>query len=203
MRSCTPPLRLGLTKQAGFERVRFLSTTGRPKVSTRWWISFDLSHTPAPGPGLQDPTLYHSNVHHASHHQDPQPATAAQVAAELQAIEAVARDSCALTAVLERVVVTPGGVLMACWQVGTPSSPWVRVTGISQGSRLGAVLHTHRQKNSSSIQRTQEHKTPKKGLPRRGVFLTSHIHTYTATPTCPHRHQAPRTHAPSAYPASP
>jgi hypothetical protein len=82
----------------------------------------------------QDPRLYHSNVHHASHHQDPQPATAAEVAAELQAIEAVARDSCALTVVLERVVVTPGGVLMACWQVGTPF-PSSRQ---GRGSRLGA-----------------------------------------------------------------
>jgi hypothetical protein len=69
--------------------------------------------------------LYHSNIHHASHHRDPQPAASAEVDAEVRAVEDVARAACSLTVVLERVVVTPGGVLMACWQVHTSTTPIV------------------------------------------------------------------------------
>ena len=46
------------------------------------------------------------------------PATPAQVDAEEAAIRAVGAAACPLHVVLERVVVTPGGAVLACWQVG-------------------------------------------------------------------------------------
>lgn len=45
------------------------------------------------------------------------PATPADVDAEEAAIRSVGTGACPLHAVLERVVATPSGVVLACWQV--------------------------------------------------------------------------------------
>jgi hypothetical protein len=49
--------------------------------------------------------------------QAPVPADAAAVEAEAAAVGGVAQSTCPVRAVLERVVATAGGVLVACWQV--------------------------------------------------------------------------------------
>ena len=49
--------------------------------------------------------------------QDPVAATAMEVAPEADAVAAVAGAACPLAVVLERVVVTSGGAVMAAWQV--------------------------------------------------------------------------------------
>jgi hypothetical protein len=50
--------------------------------------------------------------------QAPQQASAAEVAAEVSAVRRAAAAACPIRAVLERVVATSSGVLVACWQVG-------------------------------------------------------------------------------------
>lgn len=45
------------------------------------------------------------------------PASTEQVSAEAAAVAKVAAINCPVRAVLERVVATAGGVLVACWQV--------------------------------------------------------------------------------------
>jgi len=71
----------------------------------------------------QDPKMYHANVWHASHHKDPQPASAEEVDDEAASVAAVARAACEMEVVLERIVFTPGGVLIACWQVASGTDP--------------------------------------------------------------------------------
>lgn len=71
----------------------------------------------------QDPAVYHFSVFHASHHLDAKPATPAETRAEAAAIKAVARSSCPIEAVVERVVVTPSGVVMALWNVRGGTEP--------------------------------------------------------------------------------
>lgn len=80
---------------------------------------------------LQDPTLYHFSTFHASHHLAPIPLGGdegeADVAreVELNAVRAVARQSCPIDAVIERVVVTPSGVVMALWNIEAGVEPRV------------------------------------------------------------------------------
>lgn len=69
------------------------------------------------GVWLQDPTIYHSSLYHASHHRDPKPAMGPEIDAEEAAIRAVFNDTCPVRAVVERVAVTPGGVVLVCWNV--------------------------------------------------------------------------------------
>ncbi|KAK3283008.1 hypothetical protein CYMTET_9277 [Cymbomonas tetramitiformis] len=71
----------------------------------------------------QDPNIYHASLHHASHHLDPQPAEQEEVLKELEQASAVVNPMCPIQVSLERVVVTPGGVLMALWQVGAGAEP--------------------------------------------------------------------------------
>ncbi|PSC73568.1 Translation initiation factor IF-3 [Micractinium conductrix] len=66
---------------------------------------------------LQDSNFYHSTIYHASTHTDPMPASVSQVDAEERAIRHVGARCCPLRVVLERVVATPSGVVVACWQV--------------------------------------------------------------------------------------
>ncbi|KAF5829141.1 hypothetical protein DUNSADRAFT_16501 [Dunaliella salina] len=65
---------------------------------------------------LQDNRLYHATVFHASSHLHPVPASPEDVDAEARAISGVASTSCPIEAVLERLVVTSSGVVVACWQ---------------------------------------------------------------------------------------
>ena len=71
----------------------------------------------------QDPAIYHFSVFHASHHLEAHAASAGEVAGEAAAIRAVARASCPIRAVIERVVVTPTGVVMALWNVKGGTEP--------------------------------------------------------------------------------
>jgi|APGre2960657444_1045066.scaffolds.fasta_scaffold00198_1 predicted Rdx family selenoprotein len=75
------------------------------------------------GVWLQEPRTIHASLMHASHHMWEVPASAAQVDAEAAALRAVLNATCPLRAVLERVVVTPGGVIMACWNVAQGGQP--------------------------------------------------------------------------------
>lgn len=54
--------------------------------------------------------------------QAPVAANAAAVQQELDAVKSVASVSCPVMAVLERVVFTSSGVLVACWQVRATTS---------------------------------------------------------------------------------
>lgn len=72
---------------------------------------------------FQDPSMYHFSVFHASHHLDAHAASPAEVAEESAAIKGVARTSCPIEAVIERVVVAPSGVVMALWNVRSGTEP--------------------------------------------------------------------------------
>lgn len=54
--------------------------------------------------------------------QSPVPATADKVREEIAAVQDVAGQSCPIRAVLDRVVITSTGVVVACWQVTQHSS---------------------------------------------------------------------------------
>ncbi len=75
------------------------------------------------GVWLQDPTAYHMSLFHASHHRAPVPATKPELAAEAAAVSAVLNASCPLRVVLERVAVTRGGVVIACWNLVAGAQP--------------------------------------------------------------------------------
>jgi hypothetical protein len=77
----------------------------------------------APGVWLQDPEAYHLSLFHASHHLQPVAADAQQLRAEADAVAAVMNTSCPVSVVLERVVVTRGGVFIACWNVLRGAEP--------------------------------------------------------------------------------
>lgn len=79
---------------------------------------------PANGMWPQDRNLFHSTIFHASTHLDPVPAGAGEVAAEAAAIAEVGRRACPLHVVLERVVATAGGTVLACWQVVKGTDPF-------------------------------------------------------------------------------
>ena len=77
------------------------------------------------GVWLQDAGAYHMSLFHASHHLAPVAATPAEVDAEARVVGGIVEDTCAIHAVLQRVVVTRGGVVMAVWNVvagGQPAS---------------------------------------------------------------------------------
>ncbi|KAG0612371.1 hypothetical protein M758_6G022200 [Ceratodon purpureus] len=74
-------------------------------------------HFSKTGVWYQDPDFYHFSMHHASHHQNPVPATPEEVEIEAASVKNVADRSWLLEIELERVVLTPSGVLLGCWQV--------------------------------------------------------------------------------------
>ncbi|XP_073396537.1 uncharacterized protein [Physcomitrium patens] len=82
-------------------------------------------HFPKTGLWFQDPDLYHFSMHHASHHQNPVPATLEEINSEAAAVRQVAEKSLILEIELERVVLTPSGVLVGCWQVSKGTDPAV------------------------------------------------------------------------------
>lgn len=75
------------------------------------------------GVWYQDPQLYHFSLFHASHHFEPVPASETEVQLESAAVSLVARSSCALDIILDRVVFTSTGVLLGCWQVLNGTDP--------------------------------------------------------------------------------
>jgi hypothetical protein len=64
----------------------------------------------------QDSSLYHATIYHASSHAKPVPATSDEIKEEHRAIRAVTTSTCPIIGVLDRVVVTSTGVVVACWQ---------------------------------------------------------------------------------------
>ena len=66
---------------------------------------------------FQDPELFHFSVFHASHHLEPVPASPREMADELDAVRRVAALACPMDVVVERVVVSPSGAVMALWNV--------------------------------------------------------------------------------------
>jgi len=70
---------------------------------------------------FQDPELYHISAFHASHHLDPKPGTVvdrdANYESEFERVKKVAKRACPVDAVVERVVVSRSGVVMALWNV--------------------------------------------------------------------------------------
>ncbi|KAE9453825.1 hypothetical protein C3L33_14278, partial [Rhododendron williamsianum] len=72
---------------------------------------------------LENSTLYHFSMFHASHHIAPVLATEYEIKAEANAVKAVAEGLCPLKIVLDRVVLTSTGVLLGCWQVTSGTDP--------------------------------------------------------------------------------
>jgi len=76
----------------------------------------DMITCTMPPSTMQDDHLYHATIYHASSHVHPLPATAGEVEVEERAIKNVAATLCPVEAILERVVLTSSGVMVACWQ---------------------------------------------------------------------------------------
>ncbi|KAK3011779.1 hypothetical protein RJ639_012562, partial [Escallonia herrerae] len=72
---------------------------------------------------LQNSSLYHFSMFHASHHIAPVPMAELEIEAEANAVKAVVESLCPLTIVLDRVVLTSTGVLLGCWQVMSGTDP--------------------------------------------------------------------------------
>lgn len=76
------------------------------------------------GVWLQDPEAYHMSLFHASHHMHGEvPKSPAEVDAEADAVLRVVNRHCAIRAMLERVLVTRGGVVMGVWNVVDGAQP--------------------------------------------------------------------------------
>ncbi|KAK1289322.1 hypothetical protein QJS10_CPB18g01351 [Acorus calamus] len=74
---------------------------------------------------FQNTSVYHFSMFHASHHLASVPATEDEIEAEADAIKAVAEAICPLKIVLDRVIFTPTGVLLGCWQVISGTDPLI------------------------------------------------------------------------------
>ena len=74
---------------------------------------------------FQDPELFHFSVFHASHHgaRGTVPASERERADELDAVRRVAAAACPMDVVVERVVVSPSGAVMALWNVEAGAEP--------------------------------------------------------------------------------
>ncbi|KAH6758432.1 transmembrane protein [Perilla frutescens var. frutescens] len=72
---------------------------------------------------FQNSSMYHFSMFHASHHIAPVPATETEIEAEAHAVEAVSKSICPLRIVLDRIILTPTGVLLGCWQVVSGADP--------------------------------------------------------------------------------
>jgi hypothetical protein len=71
---------------------------------------------------LQNPEMFHFSVFHASHHLEEHAVSEAGFDEEVRAIRGVTRKFCPIRAVLERVTVTSGGVVVAGWNVERTST---------------------------------------------------------------------------------
>jgi hypothetical protein len=65
----------------------------------------------------QNLTLLHSTLYHASTHLEPVPATEEQIEEEYDTIVRAATDLCPVIGVLDSVVFTDSGTLLALWHV--------------------------------------------------------------------------------------
>lgn len=72
---------------------------------------------------FQDSDLFHFSVFHASHHGAPVPASELEKNDELDAVRRVAAAACPMDVVVERVVVSPSGAVMALWNVEAGAEP--------------------------------------------------------------------------------
>jgi len=72
---------------------------------------------------FQASDLFHFSVFHASHHLAPVPASERERADELDAARRVAAAACPMDVVVERVVVSPSGAVMALWNVEAGAEP--------------------------------------------------------------------------------
>eukprot|EP00897_Mesotaenium_endlicherianum_P000403 jgi/Mesen1/10363/ME000080S09755 len=75
------------------------------------------------GVWYQDPAMYHSSLHHASHHMQPIRATSQQVDEEAASVKELCRRAVPVRVALDRVVLTATGVLLGCWQVLDGTDP--------------------------------------------------------------------------------
>lgn len=66
---------------------------------------------------LQNPEMFHFSVFHASNHLEEHAVSEVGFREEVSAIRSVTRKFCPIRAVLERVTVTSGGVVVAGWNV--------------------------------------------------------------------------------------
>jgi len=86
---------------------------------------------------LQDPEMFHFSVFHASHHLDEHAVSDAQFDEEVKSVQDGVTDRfCPIKAVLERVIVTAGGAVVAGWNVEKSSAGDPR----DLRARLRAVL---------------------------------------------------------------
>ncbi|EFN53062.1 hypothetical protein CHLNCDRAFT_54034 [Chlorella variabilis] len=72
---------------------------------------------PPNGIWKQHHRLYHSTIFHASTHMDPVRAAPRDVDMEEYLIKDVGHKACPLHLTLERIVATPSGTVLACWQI--------------------------------------------------------------------------------------
>uniref|UniRef100_A0A7S0V870 Uncharacterized protein n=1 Tax=Polytomella parva TaxID=51329 RepID=A0A7S0V870_9CHLO len=102
------------------------STSARMRDAISRWLmpKMDSNSSSVPKADLhgiatwpQDWQMLHATLFHASSHSDPKPASAAEVAVELESIRRTTQATCPIKAILERVVLTPLGVVVGCWQV--------------------------------------------------------------------------------------
>jgi len=64
---------------------------------------------------VQDQDMYHCSIFHASHHLEAHAVDADEFKTEVRSVADVARNTCPIEAILERVFVTSGGVVVAGW----------------------------------------------------------------------------------------
>ncbi|KAH6784484.1 transmembrane protein [Perilla frutescens var. hirtella] len=72
---------------------------------------------------FQNSSMYHFSMFHASHHIAPVPTTEKEIEAEAHAVEAASKSICPMHIVLDRIILTPTGVLLGCWQVVSGADP--------------------------------------------------------------------------------
>jgi hypothetical protein len=94
-----------------------VQTTRRIKESVRASLMSSSSRFPEGSLFLQDDQLYHTALYHASSHMNPVKATSTEVEEEATAVANMASRTCPIQAILDRIILTPSGVVVACWQV--------------------------------------------------------------------------------------
>ncbi|KAH6773067.1 transmembrane protein [Perilla frutescens var. frutescens] len=72
---------------------------------------------------FQNSSMYHFSMFHASHHIAPVPTTETEIEAEAHAVEAASKSICPMHIVLDRIILTPTGVLLGCWHVVSGADP--------------------------------------------------------------------------------
>lgn len=73
---------------------------------------------------FQDPVIYHSTLYHASTHTHPRPASEEEIMVEGRRVADVAKFTCPVEAILDKVVLSKSGVVLLCWQVLRGGDPY-------------------------------------------------------------------------------